>query len=195
MAMKAVYTGAISAVAGALLERNVIVKLLPSLFKPSGVAGLPKAIGLTLGAVTISGFWLTMYGFSVGGARRKYLELAKKDGEEAAEERFSLPNLYVEGNTKNAKAFNCIQRSHQQAFETLPQFYAMTAAAALKYPVTAAAVVGMWWYGRIKWSTGYAKSEGDAGKRYDHPLAYLIFASVFAQFLLAVTASSQIVMA
>jgi hypothetical protein len=42
-------------------------------------------------------------------------------GEKDAEARYSLPNLYVEGGTKWAKAFNCVQRSHQQAFETLPQ--------------------------------------------------------------------------
>ena len=129
-----------TAIGGILFERGVLTKLLPTLFEASTVAGLPKAFGLTLGALTASGFWLTLYGFSVGAARNKYMELAKKDGEKDCEERYSLPNLYVDGNTKNSKAFNCVQRSHQQAFETLPQLYAFTLTAGLCFPVTAAAV-------------------------------------------------------
>ena len=99
---------------------------------------------------------------------------------------------YVDGNTKHARAFNCVQRSHQQAFETLPQFLLFTFAAALVFPITSAVNVLMWMYGRIVWSTGYACSEGNAEKRYEHPLAFLIFSSVMAQFFLALAAGGEI---
>lgn len=101
-------------------------------------------------------------------------------------------DLYVDGNTKHARAFNCVQRSHQQAFETLPQFLFFTAAASILHPLTAAANVTMWLIGRMTWSSGYATSEGDPSKRYDHPLAFLIFSSVIAQFLVSVITGGEI---
>ena len=120
------------------------------------------------------------------------MALAKKDGEKDVETRYALPNLYVDGNTKHARAFNCVQRSHQQAFETLPQLYVFTLIATLLFPVTAAVNVGLWLVGRMVWTKGYASSEGDASKRYDHPLAFLIFASFMAQFFVAVAAAGEI---
>ena len=54
-------------------------------------------------------------------------------------------------------------------------------------------MVFMWLYGRMKWSKSYAESEGDPSKRYDHPLAFLIFASFLGQFMLAIAASAEIV--
>jgi len=137
-------------------------------------------------------FWLTIYGFSVGAARTKFMELAKKDGEKDCEARYALPNLYVDGNSKHARAFNCVQRSHQQAFETLPQLLFFTAAAAAAFPLAAAANVGLWLVGRIYWSAGYAQSGGDAAKRYDHPLAFLIFAGLVSQFFLAIAAGGEV---
>jgi len=82
----------------------------------------------------------TMLGFSVGGMRSKYRELAKKDGEKDCEDRYGLPNLYVEGNTKWAKAFNCTQRAHQQQLETLTQFYVCILLSALQFPVSASVI-------------------------------------------------------
>ena len=52
---------------GAIMERTVLTKLIPSLFEPSS-AGFPKAVGLTISALAASGFWLTMYGFFGPGA-------------------------------------------------------------------------------------------------------------------------------
>ena len=95
-----------STILGITLEGSLFRRLFPALFEPSSVGGLPKAIGVTLGALAVSGFWLTTYGFKVGFARSKYKELAKKDGENNVDERYSLPNLYVEGQTPHAKAFN-----------------------------------------------------------------------------------------
>ena len=106
----------------------------------------------------------------------------------------SLPFLlqYVDGNTKWARAFNCVQRSHQQAFETLPQFLFFTFAASLVFPIASAAHVLLWMYGRLVWSNGYATSEGDAEKRYEHPLAFMIFSSLMGQFFLSMAAGGEI---
>ena len=170
----------------------MLPSIIPALFKASGIAGLPRAAGITMLVASGSAFWLTLYGFSVGAARTKYAELAKKDGEKDTETRYALPNLYVDGNSKHARAFNCVQRSHQQAFETLPQLFLFTSAAATCYPLAAAANLGLWLVGRITWSAGYAASGGDAIKRYDHPLAYLIFAGLVSQFFLAIAAGGEI---
>ena len=51
-------TALVTAVCGGLLETKVLTKLLPSLFKSSSVAGLPKAAGITLGLLAGSAFWL-----------------------------------------------------------------------------------------------------------------------------------------
>ena len=56
------------------------------------------------------------------GARKKCIEQAKAEGDKNAEERFSYPKLYAEGFSESAKLYNCVQRSHQQALESYPQF-------------------------------------------------------------------------
>jgi putative hemolysin len=95
---------------------------LAPLYTDSGFAGMPKAYALVfLLNIIVAGFTIVVLGFKVGAARKKYREKAMKEDEKDAEARFSYPNLYVEGNTENAKMFNCAQRGHQQAFETYTQ--------------------------------------------------------------------------
>ena len=177
----------------AYLERFVLPALLPSLYAPSALLGgaVSRAVGVPLLVTLVACFWLTMHGFSVGSARAKYMELARKDGEKDVDARYSLPNLYVEGGTKHARAFNAVQRSHQQAFETLPQLLFFTLVALAAFPLAAAANMALWLLGRVVWSRGYATSGGDAGRRYDHPLAYFIFAFFLAQFFIAVAAAGE----
>ena len=183
-----------SAIGFAYLERAVLPSLLPLLFQKSSLLGgvLTRAFAAPLLLTCGACFWLTLHGFSVGSARTKYMELARKDGEKDVDFRYSLPNLYVDGNTKHARAFNCVQRSHQQAFETLPQLLFFTATAAIAYPLAAAANVALWLVGRVTWTAGYSSSGGDPAKRYDHPLAFLIFASYMAQFFVAMASAGAI---
>ena len=103
-----------------------------------------------------------------------------------------LPNLYVDGGSKHARAFNCVQRSHQQAFETLPQLLFMTGVATFAYPLTAAANIALWLLGRITWTHGYVNSAGDPAKRYDSPFAILIFVSYMAQFFVAMATAAEV---
>jgi hypothetical protein len=85
-----------------------------------------------------TGFWALMQGFTVGQARNMYAELARKDGEEDVDERYLLPNLYAQGTSKHARAFNCVQRSHQHIFETYTQAVLGGLAGMISFPVTTA---------------------------------------------------------
>jgi len=171
----------------------VLPSLIPGLFKPAAAGGLlSAAVGAPLLVTTGACFWLTLYGFSVGVARAKYMALAKKDGEKDAEARYALPNLYVDGPSAHARAFNCVQRSHQQAFETLPQLLFFTATASIAYPLAAAANVALWLVGRVTWTAGYCQSGGEPNKRYDHPLAFLIFASLMSQLFVAIASAGAV---
>lgn len=130
------------------------------------------------------GFFALVHGMEVGKARKRYMELAKKDGEKDAEERYSLPNLYVDGNTKNARAFNAFQRSHQHIFETLPTAMLGGLVAAYQFPICAAVSTSLFAVGRIVQCLNYAKSEGDASKRYDNPIARYMWYGLLCNILL-----------
>ena len=181
-----------SALGFVYLECAVLPALLPWLFAASPLLGgaVPRAAGVPLLLLCAACLWLTMHGFSVGAARAEYRELARKDGEKDVDSRYALPNLYVDGGSKHARAFNCVQRSHQQAFETLPQliFFTLVAAA---WPLAAAANIALWLVGRLTWTAGYVASRGDASQRYSSPFAFLIFASYMAQFLVASAAAGE----
>ena len=96
---------------GSYFESNHLRTFLPSLHEPSTLAGQPKAFSLVVFSIAAYNFWLLAWGMGVGSARKKWMEKAKKDGEKDVDARYSLPNLYVGGNTFNSKAFNCHQRS------------------------------------------------------------------------------------
>jgi hypothetical protein len=157
---------------GAFLE----TKYATSLDFGTGSLGLPKLFGVTPTILTGVSFWALLHGFSVvGKSRSKYMALAKKDGEKDVEERYDLPNLYAQGTSKHAKAFNCAQRSHQQIFETFPQMCMVSMISAVHYPITAAVFAATYFVGRYSMSAGYANEEGDARKRYSSPVAPLIW--------------------
>lgn len=142
---------------------------LVHLYVDSGVLGLPKAYGLVfLSNIVIAGLAIVALSFKVSAARKRFKEKALKEGEKDAEARFSYPNLYVEGNTENAKLFNCAQRGHQQAFETYTQFVTFSLVSGLSFPVSTALCGLVWCISRFYWASGYAK--GEPAKRYEHML-------------------------
>jgi glutathione S-transferase len=71
--------------------------------------------------------------------------------------------MYAEGNSDDANTFNCIQRSHQNALEYLPNVLALQICMGLKFPITAAILGVGWSIGRIVYAAGY--SSGDPAKR------------------------------
>lgn len=102
------------------------------------------------------GFFGIAHGMAVGKARAKYMEKAKKDGEENVEDRYGLPNLYAQGTSPNVKAFNAVQRSHQQIFETYTQMVLFGLAGAVEFPIATACATTMYAVGRVIFSVNYA---------------------------------------
>lgn len=135
------------------------------------------------------GFWVTAQGFTVGQARKKYTELALKDGEKDVEERYGLPNLYAQGTSIHAKAFNCVQRSHQHIFETYTQVALAALVGSVSYPLTAAILTTVYAVGRSKFTQGYAASEGDSSKRYASPLAVAMWYGTLSLYVLGFLSS------
>lgn len=73
------------------------------------------------------------------------------------------PAMYAEGKGQEAMEFNCIQRSHQNTLEYLPNVLALQMAMGLKFPL-AAGILGVGWtIGRLVYASGY--STGDPSKR------------------------------
>ena len=173
MALRVFGVGIAASAGFIFLEATHGRAVLPVLYSASSLLGgaVPRAVGVPLLLTCLACFWLTLHGFTVGSLRTKYMELARKDGEKDVDARYSLPNLYVDGLSKHARAFNCAQRSHQQAFETLPQLLFFTLVASAAYPLAAAGNVALWLIGRVTWTAGYVESGGDPKNRYSHPLA------------------------
>ena len=69
------------AIGFAYLEREVLPTAVPALFAASPLLGglVTKALAVPLLLTALACFWLTMHGFSVGSARAKFMELARKD--------------------------------------------------------------------------------------------------------------------
>jgi hypothetical protein len=74
------------------------------------------------------------------------------------------PTLYAESSHKNAKAFNCVQRAHQQTLEWLAPVMCLTASNGLVFPLAAAASCGVWTVGKLLYIQGY--SSGDPKGRH-----------------------------
>ena len=63
----------------------------------------------------------------------------------------------VPGFHKDADAFNCIQRAHQNTLESMCHVLVATFACGLVYPVTAAGCGSIYMLGRIVYGYGYAQ--------------------------------------
>ena len=152
-----------------------------------GFAGMSSVYGLTPAIFSGMSFWILVHGMKVGAARKKYMELAKKDGEKDVEERYDLPNLYAQGTSKHVRSFNCVQRSHQHIFETFTGAVLTGMVGAVHHPITTAVSTFTYAVGRMSLSNGYAASEGNASKRYSSSLAILnwygLICNMFLSFL------------
>lgn len=87
----------------------------------------------------------------VGKARRKY--------------RVFYPMMYAdESENKDAKAFNCVQRGHQNCVEFMPQFLVLLLLGGLQYARVAAFLGFSYTVFRLQYFRGY--STGNAAARY-----------------------------
>ncbi|EFJ49502.1 hypothetical protein VOLCADRAFT_89757 [Volvox carteri f. nagariensis] len=76
----------------------------------------------------------------------------------------------MQARKKHRKAFNCVQRGHQNSLENQPIFLALLVTAGLKHPITAAAAGVIYLVGRVMYMQGY--STGDPDKRMRGSLLY-----------------------
>lgn len=70
----------------------------------------------------------------------------------------------VEGENKDAKIFNCVQRGHQNTLEFMPAFVGLLLMSGLHCPRVAAVFGFMYTLARIQYFRGY--STGNASSRY-----------------------------
>uniref|UniRef100_A0A6U2YMJ0 Glutathione transferase n=1 Tax=Entomoneis paludosa TaxID=265537 RepID=A0A6U2YMJ0_9STRA len=182
----------IKSFAAAGIGAFVETKYGPSL-QPTGPAGLSPLFAATPLVLIGVGFYTLTMGMEVGKARNKYMELAKKDGEKEVEERYGLPNLYAQGTSKHAKAFNAVQRAHQHIFETFTTVSIFGLAGALELPICTAISTMIYAYGRRIFSNNYSQSEGDVGQRYSkNPHARLFWVGMLGNMVLGVISCVKI---
>ena len=98
-----------------------------------------------------------------------------------ARKRFGVeyPSLYADSSHKNAKAFNCVQRAHQQTLEWMAPVQILTASTGLVFPLAAAVSCGVWTVGKMLYIQGYSSGEpkarhlgGAIAHRPIHPLVH-----------------------
>ncbi|PNH12866.1 Microsomal glutathione S-transferase 3 [Tetrabaena socialis] len=81
----------------------------------------------------------------------------------------SYPTLYATAeecpSAESRKAFNCVQRGHQNSLENQPIFLALLLTAGLKHPLTAAAAGALYLIGRVMYMQGYATGDPNARMR------------------------------
>eukprot|EP00890_Picochlorum_soloecismus_P006587 jgi/Picsp_1/753/NSC_04242-R1_microsomal glutathione s-transferase 3 len=110
---------------------------------------VPDAYGYVLGSTALTALTTQWMAVRVALARSKY--------------GVSYPDMYADRSVKDGNVFNCIQRSHQNTLEYLPNVLALQALMGLQFPVAAAGLGVGWVVARILYSLGY--STGDPGRR------------------------------
>ncbi|POM80702.1 MAPEG family [Phytophthora palmivora] len=81
------------------------------------------------------------------------------------------PQMYAEKSDKNAKAFNCVQRGHQNIMENIPIFLALLFTSAIYRPQIAVIAGFVRILGFILYMRGY--SSGDPKKRMQGGFGHL----------------------
>lgn len=173
--------------AGGLFAEELYIRpTLPALYSASSLLPfLPRAYaGVILVNGVGSAFTMITLGFKVAAARKKFIEKAKKDGDEDAEARYSYPKMYAEGFSENAKKFNCVQRGHQHALETYTTFLVLSLIGGIKYPIVSIAGGLLWHVSRFVWAEGYAT--GDPQNRYANFFGFGVWTSLLIQLSAAV---------
>ena len=138
-----------------LLSARILAKYVPAIVAPSPMLGglVSKLYGcVVMVNVVGSSIMLMRLSFIPGSARKVYIEKAKAAGDKEAEERFSLPKMYAEGFSKEAKEFNCHQRAHQQALETYTNFVVCSLIGGIRHPLLTTAAGVLYIVARLKWA-------------------------------------------
>jgi len=116
---------------------------------------IPKEYGYVIGSGVLSALVMQFLAGRVGRAR-------EKSG-------VKYPYLYadqaVAEKDKSKYEFNCIQRGHQNALESYPQFLFMLAFGGIKHPLIASVGALDWCVGRVLYAIGYTEGP-DSRYRY-----------------------------
>ncbi|DBB06139.1 hypothetical protein WJX82_010962 [Trebouxia sp. C0006] len=131
---------------------GAIWEFVKALHLNMAVLTVPPQYGYVLITLILS--ILTIHIFmpiTVGKARKKY--------------GVGYPNLYAEPSNKNANAFNCVQRGHQNSLEGYAMFLSLLLPSGLKYPVAASIFGLIWIAGRILYFQGYSSGDPKARLR------------------------------
>ena len=105
------------------------------------------------------------------------MEKAKKDGEKDV--MHVIVPLYVLGIRLIAKHWS--STFSPTTVETVSLFLLLSG---LVFPVTSAFTGFMYLFSRRAWTNGYANDEGNAMKRYSHPLAKEVWTLLLSQIIL-----------
>ena len=82
------------------------------------------------------------------------------------------PLLYAEGDSANAREFNCVQRGHQNMLETWAPVTTLMLLSGLHFPCSAAVLGVVWTAARIIYANGYATGKPN-GQETGSILAHL----------------------
>jgi len=120
---------------------------------------LSKEHGYAAGVALSSWVVLQYMGVNVMKARKRY--------------NVEYPALYAPDSNPQAKAFNCIQRGHQNTLENYPSFLLMLGLGSIEYPLVSSIGGAIWLLGRLAYFQGYAS--GQPEKRRYGAFAYIGF--------------------
>lgn len=124
-------------------------RLIPQRLQVRNAIPIPNEYGCVLGSVAVNALMTYYLAVKVALARKTY--------------NVKYPSMYAEGDSDDAKTFNCIQRSHQNTLEYLPNVLALQIVLGFFHPLAAAALGFSWACGRIVYAQGY--STGDPSSR------------------------------
>eukprot|EP00873_Tetraselmis_striata_P022056 jgi/Tetstr1/442320/TSEL_030460.t1 len=110
---------------------------------------------------------------NVVGSSFIMMKLGMKVGKARSTYDVKYPKMYAEGDSEEAVKFNCIQRGHQQALETYPQFLALSLIGGLSSPVSVATAGVFWCIARQAWADAYAEHGADG--RYNSKWSFFIW--------------------
>lgn len=106
---------------------------------------------------------------------------------------FGCHIVVEEGVSKNVRAFNCVQRSHQQILESFTGYCMTVLFSGIVFPVTTTVFATLWLYSRSLWVAGYAESDGDPSKRYSKPFAKFFWMAMLTLFMTSSFAGISII--
>ncbi|CAF0795720.1 unnamed protein product [Rotaria sordida] len=118
---------------------------------------LSKEHGYAAGVALSSWFVLQYMGVNVMKARKRY--------------NVEYPALYAPDSNPQGKAFNCVQRGHQNTLENYPQFLLMLGLGSVEYPLVSSIGGVIWLLGRLVYFHGY--SSGQPEKREYGAFGYI----------------------